>query len=323
MKARAIFFLLLFFGFFFLCDNPVDDNKENEESTEPVAMKFGGYWHSYGVTKPHLLTLTKLSGPPNATCENPTPGDYIAEGAYDLTNAENGSDFRVYFTHPYEETEFFQIPDGQLTGSYTATSTLTYKSDRNLGIAISYIDTSSWPGQVAIDVIEPYTRDKTPEMEVMEQLACVINGEGNPQALGYNYGSYSSPHKIVLLKEDGNPLYTYNDSIPNNWLPQNIGEVQLVAICSIAYQIIQRCTYGGGIYTVTRYQYHIDLELFDAKTGERAKEDPHDPISYINGGFLGSTPGSCPSQTSESKSIYGDKVPFSDAINWLRQYVEP
>jgi hypothetical protein len=78
------------------------------------------------------------------------------------------------------------------------------------------------------------------------------------------------PHKIAILKTTGS-LHEWQDSIAGyhvDWAAERVEETELVLVVGGHRKIqVSHHTYPNGAPPITRYQYHLEASLIEAKTG--------------------------------------------------------
>ena len=106
--------------------------------------------------------------------------------------------------------------------------------------------------------------------EMINNLSPVCLGEGVPQTAEYQ-PSLQKIHPIVILSASGEESeFTRKPSL--DWLPNSIGEVELVACVGKIRGSTSQCHYTHG-YTVTYYLEKVPISLHEAKTGKVVASD--------------------------------------------------
>ncbi len=97
---------------------------------------------------------------------------------------------------------------------------------------------------------------------------------------------------------------------PNNWLPQNLNETQLVACESEEELVIEVCTYDGP--DITRFAYETTIRVVEALTGNLVAESS----------FQGSLPRACKeTEVLELTELRGEHVSSQLLQEWLKDFV--
>lgn len=126
-----------------------------------------------------------------------------------------------------------------------------------------------------------------------------------------------TPHPIVIVDLRGN-ITSWNFDLPTEWLPESIAETELVASVGGGYTRIEKCRYERG-YTVERYQYQLDVDVWATHTGENlgsqtlygSSPDRCEQIEYVRGDAV----------LHHVPDKYGSEVSFNSVKNWLGQFV--
>ncbi|MFC1629692.1 hypothetical protein ACFL11_00480 [Patescibacteria group bacterium] len=126
------------------------------------------------------------------------------------------------------------------------------------------------------------------------------------------YKDGPGPHPIVLFDSSGNGHQCLDD-FPNEWLPESVSAVELVACPQKEGEIkIQTCRYTGS--SLTRHRRTLELTLREANTSN--------VIATII--LYGSYPPDCsPVKSSRFTASYGSQVSCDQLQEWLEEYVVP
>jgi sugar lactone lactonase YvrE len=137
---------------------------------------------------------------------------------------------------------------------------------------------------------------------------CSLNA-GVATAAEYNPADDVHPLRIY---SQGSIKHAWNTLLPHTWIPQSVGDTQLVACVSDDYEeVIQTCNYNPS-GTFRRYQHFVDITMMAAQTGEIL-------ATFQTGG---SAPENCPQVIFGSGSSHGEPVTFHDALDAIAPYVE-
>ena len=162
-------------------------------------------------------------------------------------------------------------------------------------------------GNFVLPIITSLFEPQVPDF-LIDTFSTVCDGQGVPDAAEYIPGP--GLHPIILLDPTGQ-RHTWTNSIPEGWRSENVSDTELVVL--VSYQIdvaIEVVHYAGP--DITRYQYHVDVVLRAAKTGEI--------IESIT--IYGTEPRECrQTEDYDLTELHGDEVPFSDLSDWLEPYV--
>jgi hypothetical protein len=134
--------------------------------------------------------------------------------------------------------------------------------------------------------------------DTLKSLKCVCLGEGVEEACAYIPGE--GFHPMVLLDDQGE-IHTWSDNIlESRWEPMALRFCELVVTVEEEAVVIETCQYQmGGSWT--RYQYHMEVLLFSARTGELVANET----------LLGGLPDPCPElKTLGHKESFGTQVSF-------------
>ncbi|MEX2162448.1 MAG: hypothetical protein WD751_11120 [Anaerolineales bacterium] len=116
------------------------------------------------------------------------------------------------------------------------------------------------------------------------------------------------PYILVYPTGENHPL---NISIPEEWYPKEIDDLQLVACISELKQNIEECNYYGGP-SIIRYQYRVIVNVVEARSG------------FPIGGnfFIGSEPRHCGhSEAISVTELTGKHVDPGVVWGWLSVYI--
>lgn len=106
---------------------------------------------------------------------------------------------------------------------------------------------------------------------ILASVAPVAQGKGISGAAVYN-PAQTALHRLVLLTESGSP-HEWNKDLPNDWLPASLDETELVVLVGDEQEIaLASQDYIGGA-PVTAYQFVIDIEIREARTGHVVMTD--------------------------------------------------
>lgn len=161
-------------------------------------------------------------------------------------------------------------------------------------------------------------------LAIMDALPPVINGVGVTESAGFDPQS-SCPHPLVILHNSGLP-YENTQSLPNEWLPKSLSEVELVAVLGpIREELLGTETYtansGGGSVTLKRFQYQQEVTILDAHTG-----------NFLYSGVVkGGEPRAFPYQIEVDAfgrltipwMPYGSPIQNEDIITWFEEIFIP
>ena len=146
---------------------------------------------------------------------------------------------------------------------------------------------------------------------IVKALKDVSLGKGVDEACTYTPDE--GFHPIILLDSQGEP-HDWSDDISTTWEPTALRFCELVVVVEGQEAVeIETCPYIGGP-PITRYQYHMAVCVYSAKTGELVVTET----------FIGELPAECP-QTApqEQTTIYGERVSFEVFQEWLADLVNP
>ncbi len=152
-------------------------------------------------------------------------------------------------------------------------------------------------------------QNRSVDEQLITAFSEVHEGIGVSQAASYKG---SGPHEILLLDFSGG-RHGWTTSIPIEWRSKNVTGIELVVLVGEEKEnVLGTCSYYGP--SVTRYQYSVEAELREAKTGKI--------VASIT--LYGSEPRHC-GQTEDYHltRLEGSHVSFSQLSEWLRQYVVP
>ncbi len=149
--------------------------------------------------------------------------------------------------------------------------------------------------------------------DIMENLKCVCVGEGVEEACAYT--SDEGFHPMVLLDDQGE-IHTWSGNILKaKWEPMALRFCELVVIVEKQEAVvIETCQYiMPGSWT--RYQYHMEVLWFSARTGELVANET----------LLGELPGPCPAaiDIGEHGESFGAHVSFESLTPLLADLVNP
>ena len=150
--------------------------------------------------------------------------------------------------------------------------------------------------------------------DILEALMPAAQGSEVAEAAAYDL-SKPGIHPIVFIAakdQDG-----WNESLPVEWQPSNVSQVELVAVVRIIYVIFGADRYnvpGGGYVIVKTYRVDTEILLREAKTGRLITS------TIFKGGPVPTLKPRLPAGTT---NLYGDPVPFGTIQLWLKDYVEP
>jgi len=115
------------------------------------------------------------------------------------------------------------------------------------------------------------------------------------------------PHRILLLDTSGEP-HKWNNKLPEEWLPTEVNEAELVALVEPESEIhLGTQNYSGGP-PITRYRYEIGIQILEAHTG----------TVLWSGTVKGSQPPGFPATApKEQKKLLGSHVSSEDLVAWL------
>jgi hypothetical protein len=139
-----------------------------------------------------------------------------------------------------------------------------------------------------------------------ESFSMVAGGSGNPLAATYG----GSEHPVILIGTDGNE-HEWSSLLSSAWLSASEEEVQLVlCVGPEEKKVIQTCLYDGP--DITRYQYYINVQLREAKTGRIVAQTK----------IYGSMPRAC-QQTEDYwlTELYGSHVDILQLEEWLEDHL--
>lgn len=146
--------------------------------------------------------------------------------------------------------------------------------------------------------------------EIVPLLKPVVEGNGVPEAAEYDPDE-PGIHPLVFISPIRQGVYDF--SLPKTWIPQNIGQVELVAAIRFNNVLIQTRHYHVANTTIGRYRVDTEVSLREARTGNLIASTT----------FQGSDPSSFPK---------GERLPKGDLLGaaasadiiliWLKDYVE-
>ena len=144
---------------------------------------------------------------------------------------------------------------------------------------------------------------------IMKSLKDVCLGIGVDEACAYT--TDDDFHSILLLDSQGG-LHDWSDYFIEKWEPMALRFCELVVFVEKQEAVsIETCPYILGS-PITRYQYHMNVRLYFAKTGEL----------FASETFIGEQPHPCPSSAPrEQTTIYGERVSFKVLEDWLADLV--
>ena len=156
-----------------------------------------------------------------------------------------------------------------------------------------------------------FGRHARPSQAILDALAGVCQGQGQPRAAGYSPGM--GEHKLVLLDAHGKPT-AWTGAMPRSWRPAQIEEAELVlCVGEERAELIQTCQYRGGP-DILRYQNMRELRLLDARTGALVSQT-------VVGG---KPPRRCQElETVKMTSLGGLPVSVEDVLEWLQADIQP
>lgn len=147
--------------------------------------------------------------------------------------------------------------------------------------------------------------------DIMKNLKYVCVGEGVEEACAYTPDE--GFHPMVLLDDQGEIHIWSANILKAKWEPMALRFCELVVTVEEEAVVIETCQYVmGGSFT--RYQYHMEVLLFSARTGELVANET----------LLGGLPDPCPEmkELGHLKS-YGAHVSFESLKPWLADLVNP
>ena len=147
------------------------------------------------------------------------------------------------------------------------------------------------------------------EDHIIDAFAPVCDGYGVDQAAAYSDGA--GYHPVVLLDSSGDK-HSWTTGILAEWCPASVADNELV-ICvgEERKEVVEVCVYVDGS-DITRYEYSLDVELREAKTGETVASHT-----------LYSRPRSCRDEERRSTTKLGSPVSLQKLEDWLEPYVLP
>lgn len=149
---------------------------------------------------------------------------------------------------------------------------------------------------------------RTAEEGIARTMSSVASGKGVAQAAAYNRSAEFNP--TVLISTSGE-VDSWTTEIPTEWQPKSIAETQQVVCVHKGTKSLETCRYSGGP-PVTRYQYYVQVELREAKTGKLIQKTT----------LYGSEPIKCRwSEEIPLTALYGSEVSFGQLKDWLQKYV--
>lgn len=145
---------------------------------------------------------------------------------------------------------------------------------------------------------------------VFTAIAPIASRQGVPGSADYN-PSEPGPHRVVLLTEDGLP-HEWNDSLPTEWLPLSVNEIELVIVVGQEKEVaIGSAYYRGGdqVIRVFRYRFELDVLAREVSTGRNLRVDK----------VRGSMPKDFPRVLPAGRTrIDGDHVSVHDLRSWMK-----
>jgi len=134
--------------------------------------------------------------------------------------------------------------------------------------------------------------------------------QGNGFTTSVTYTSNNSFQPVMLLDSNGN-RHEWTDRVQRTWEPMALRFCELVAYVGTEQcNAVQTCPYNGP--SITRYQYQLDITLYNAQSG----------TLIAQGTIKGKAPAPCPYSAPYSQTaIHGEHVEFSQIENWLKDYV--
>lgn len=146
---------------------------------------------------------------------------------------------------------------------------------------------------------------------IIKTLEDVCLGRGVDEACAYTPDE--DFHPTLLLDNQGEP-HDWSDDISIKWEPMALRFCELVIVVEKQEAVeIETCAYILGS-PITRYQYHMEVRVYSAKTGELVVSET----------FVGELPGECPEMAPKEKTtIYGERVSSKVFEEWLADLVNP
>ena len=179
------------------------------------------------------------------------------------------------------------------------------------GLSIILCDAISFPQKKAKPWIDLLLLSDESDNSIFSACSPGFNGVEGAAPFNEEIGV----HPIVLLSEGKEHIW--NDSLPPDWIPEALSDTELVAcIGEESVKRIQTCEYSPtGLPPATmwfyRYRYFMESTIVTARTGHL--------VDILT--IWGSSPMSCPSTLSSTRSVYGAHVTSDDATNALSDYV--
>jgi len=183
---------------------------------------------------------------------------------------------------------------------------MTDRSDKACGCCcLLIVLVVAWP--FVQPLITSLFAPRVPDL-LIDTFSTVSDGQGVPDAAEYIPGP--GLHPIIPLRLNGQ-RHTWTNKIPEGWRSENVSDTELVVLMSVQIEVaIEVVRYVGP--DISRYQYHVDVVLRAAKTGEIIDSTT----------IYGTEPRECrQSEDYDLTELHGDKVPFSDLSDWLEPYV--
>jgi hypothetical protein len=150
---------------------------------------------------------------------------------------------------------------------------------------------------------------------IIEAVKSAVQGAGVGEAAAYDHNKPGIHPVVIIAPSD--EVTDWNESLPESWIPLNVGQTELAASISYREVELNKTRYkgqGSGWIYVTRVRLDTVVTLYEAQTGDVVDTYTFkgaDPITF---------PPSLPYGT---QYLYGDTVAYDTVIEWLRPYVEP
>lgn len=154
----------------------------------------------------------------------------------------------------------------------------------------------------------------TPEPEsdsldkIIGECAPSCDGVALPHAASY---VGSGPHPIVLMGSDGTE-HEWSEMLPEEWWPDRVEDVQLVAIVGPETEVVlEECLYQGAP-SIVRYRFERSIRIVEASTG----------MTIDSAVLLGTEPRECRMQEPWNLvRLEGDPVEYEQVEEWLEPFV--
>jgi len=154
-------------------------------------------------------------------------------------------------------------------------------------------------------ILENYAVEIEFDRQILEAFSDVSEGNGVVEAAIYEGHGL---HTIVLLNSSGSP-HPWTNKIPMEWRPVNVTDVELVVFVGDEKETVETCYYDGP--SIKRYQWGLNVELLEAKTGE-----------IVAGTTLyGYTRECWEIELYKTTEIRGAHVEFEKLKQWLETYI--